>query len=107
MIFIFGLGHFILQLTNKISLLAMLLVHNITNLGDFTKDNIIFLEENVSSNAIALCVIFTILVSFSRNNALFASKAKFHVFEIFSKGERPQRGQRSENFFSKNIDFSL
>ena len=29
---------------------------------------------------IALCVIFTILVSFSRDNALFASKAKINVF---------------------------
>ena len=28
----------------------------------------------------ALCVIFTILVSFSLNNALFASKAKINVF---------------------------
>ena len=28
----------------------------------------------------ALCVIFTILVSFSRDNALFASKAKINVF---------------------------
>ena len=27
-----------------------------------------------------LCVIFTILVSFSRDNALFASKAKINVF---------------------------
>ena len=29
---------------------------------------------------IVLCVIFTILVSFSRDNALFASKAKINVF---------------------------
>ena len=29
---------------------------------------------------ITLCVIFTILVSFSRDNALFASKAKINVF---------------------------
>ena len=28
----------------------------------------------------ALCVIFTILVSFSRDNAQFASKAKINVF---------------------------
>ena len=28
----------------------------------------------------ALCVIFTILVSFSQDNALFASKAKINVF---------------------------
>ena len=28
----------------------------------------------------ALCVIFTILVSFSRDNALFASKAKINIF---------------------------
>ena len=36
----------------------------------------------------ALCVIFTILVSFSQENALFASKAEINVF-------------------FKNVDFSL
>ena len=34
----------------------------------------------------ALCVIFTILVSFLRDNALFASKAKINVFWNFANG---------------------
>ena len=36
----------------------------------------------------ALCVIFTILVSFSRDNALFASKAKLNILKFFQM-ERP------------------
>ena len=31
-------------------------------------------------SSVSLCVIFTILVSFSRDNALFASMAKINVF---------------------------
>ena len=37
-------------------------------------------EEDSIGKMHALCVIFTILVSFSRDNALFASKAKIKVF---------------------------
>ena len=38
-------------------------------------------EEEVESIVmVALCVIFTILVSFSQDTALFASKAKINVF---------------------------
>ena len=57
--------------------------------------------------AFALCVIFTILVSFSRDNALFASKAKINVFFKFFRTEQPRRGQRSEEKISKNVDFSF
>ena len=39
---------------------------------------------------LALCVIFTILVSFSRDNALFASKAKINVFWNFFKQSGPE-----------------
>ena len=35
---------------------------------------------------VALCVIFKIFVSFSRENALFASKAKINVFFNFLNG---------------------
>ena len=38
---------------------------------------------------VALCVIFTILVSFSQDNALLASKVKSKLFEIFSNGAAP------------------
>ena len=53
---------------------------------------IFFLDDNIlcygkefeicTTNEIhtALCVIFTILVAFSRDNALFASKAKINIF---------------------------
>ena len=53
---------------------------------------IFFLDDNIlcygkefeicTTNEIhtTLCMIFTILVSFSRNNALFASKTKINVF---------------------------
>ena len=42
-----------------------------------------FAAFNEADSSGALCVIFSILVSFSRDNALFASKAKIKVFEIF------------------------
>ena len=48
-------------------------------------------DETTQYLHIALCVIFTILVSFSWDNALFASKAKINV----SNGAA-RRGQRSE-----------
>ena len=54
----------------------------------------------------ALCVIFIILVSFLWGNALFASKAKINVFgKNFEWSVWGQ--QRSEEIFSKNIDFIL
>ena len=40
----------------------------------------VFFWVTKSNTSDALCVIFTILVSFSRGNALFASKAKINVF---------------------------
>ena len=44
-------------------------------------------------------MISTILVSFSRDNALFASKAKINVVWIFFRTERSQRGRQSEKKF--------
>ena len=38
----------------------------------------------------ALCVIFTILVSFLWDNALFASKAKINIFWIVVNGVAPK-----------------
>ena len=47
-------------------------------------------------------MIFTILVSFLRDNVLFASK----LFEIFSNGGC-RKGTRSVEKISNNVDFSL
>ena len=41
-----------------------------------------------------------------RDNALFASKAKINIFEIFSSGWGP-KGTWSEERISKNDDFIL
>ena len=49
----------------------------------------------------ALCVIFTILVSFSRDNALFASKAKINVFWKFFERSGPEGASGVRNFFKK------
>ena len=70
-----------------------------TNIEEKTQD--IFMVMHFFAR-IALCVIFTILVSFSRDNALFASKAKINVvLNIFKES------QLSEKKISNNIDFSL
>ena len=50
----------------------------------------------------ALCVIFTIFVSFLQDNALFASKAKINFFEILSSRGCP-KGTRSEVKISKTL----
>ena len=49
-----------------------------------------------------LCMIFTILVSFSRDNTLFASKAKINFFLKFQT-EQLWRGQWSEKMFQKTL----
>ena len=56
----------------------------------------------------ALCVIFTLLVSFSisRDNALFPSKAKINVAWNFSNEAAPKGPEEWEKI-SNNFDFSL
>ena len=63
-------------------------------------------EANIIA-ILALYVIFTILVSFLRVNALFASKAKSMFFEKFWMEQFRRSRQQSEENFSKNIDFSF
>ena len=51
--------------------------------ADYTQGNTPWLVDGPTfglSFAVALCMIFVILVSFSQDNALFASKAKINVF---------------------------
>ena len=62
-----------------------------------------FDEKSWSMGNYPLCLIFTILVLFSHDDALFVSKAKINVFE--KKFE--WSGQRSEEKISKNVDFNL
>ena len=56
---------------------------------------------------VALCVIFTILVSFSQNNVLFASKTKINIF--WKKFERigPEGASGVRIFFKKHWFQSL
>ena len=54
----------------------------------------------------ALCVIFTILVSFCGTNALFASKARINVVWNFFEWRVP-KGTWSIEKISNNVDFSL
>ena len=49
-----------------------------------------FLQIKLSDIRGSLCVIFTILISFSRDNALFASKAKINVFWNFFEWSGPE-----------------
>ena len=55
----------------------------------------------------SLCVIFTILVSFSRDNALYASKAKINVVWNFFERSSPKGVSGVRKKISNNIDFSL
>ena len=50
----------------------------------------------------SLCVSFTILVSFSRGNALFALKAKINVFLFFSNGAAPEGASRVRKHLKKH-----
>ena len=52
---------------------------------------------------LALCVIFTILVSFSRDNALFASKAKINVFWNFFEQSGPEGASGVKKKFQKTF----
>ena len=56
-----------------------------------------------SGSYIALCVIFTILVSFSHDNALFASKAKINVFRNFFEWSGPEGASRVKKKFPKTL----
>ena len=51
----------------------------------------------------ALCVIFTILVSFSRDNALFASKAKINVFWNFFEWIGPEGASGVKKKYKNHI----
>ena len=48
--------------------------------GERIKQCIILCKNFALLQCLALCVIFTILVSFSRDDARFASKAKINIF---------------------------
>ena len=50
-----------------------------------------------------LCVIFTILVSFSWDNALFASKAKINVFGNFFERSGAEGTSGVRFFFQKTL----
>ena len=63
-------------------------------------------RKYVPAETTALCVIFTILVSFLRDNALFASKAKIKVVWNFSNGAASKWPAEWEKI-SNHIDFSL
>ena len=55
-------------------------------------------------SGVALCVIFSILDSFSRDNALFAWKAKINVFwKFFSNGAAPKGPAKWRKFFQKTL----
>ena len=61
-----------------------------------------FFFQNYFSEA--LCVIFTILVSFLQDNAQFASKAKINARCLqFFRTEQPLRSQRSEKKFQTTL----
>ena len=65
------------------------------------KLTIIWWKTPIKLVGVALCVIFTILVSFLRDNALFASKAKINVVWNFLQWLR--RSQRSEKKFQTTL----
>ena len=59
--------------------------------------------EAILTGRLTMCVIFTILVSFSRDNALFASKAKINIFWIFFKRRGPKGASGVKKIFQKML----
>ena len=59
------------------------------------------LPYNFQRAALALCVIFTILVSFSQDNALFASKAKINVFRKNFERSGPEEASGVRKIFKQ------
>ena len=55
-----------------------------------SQENVKYTHAYKEIKSTALCVIFTILVSFSQDNALFASKAKLNVFWKFFEQSGPK-----------------